>query len=60
MGLKRCSGATAFSQPKIEVVPCPDCGTDVEVWSDEATGQCPSCSRTVIRTATQSCVDWCR
>ena len=60
MGLKRCSGATAFAQPKIEVLPCPDCGTDVEVWSDEATGQCPSCSRTVIRTATQSCVDWCR
>jgi hypothetical protein len=60
MGLKRCSGATAFAQPKIEVVPCPDCGTDVEVWSDEATGRCPNCSRTVIRTATQSCVDWCR
>jgi len=60
MGLKRCSGATAFAQPRIEVVPCPDCGTDVEVWSDEATGQCPSCSRTVIRSATQSCVDWCR
>lgn len=60
MGLKRCSGATAFAQPRIEVVPCPDCGTDVEVWSDEATGQCPGCARTVIRTATQSCVDWCR
>jgi hypothetical protein len=60
MGLKRCSGATAFAQPTIEVVPCPDCGTDVEVWSDEATGRCPSCARTVIRTATQSCVDWCR
>lgn len=60
MGLKRCSGATSFAQPRIEVLPCPDCGTDVEVWSDEATGQCPSCSRTVIRTVTQSCVDWCR
>jgi hypothetical protein len=60
MELKKCSGATAFSQPKIEILPCPDCGADVEIWSDEATGQCPNCSRTVIRTATQSCVDWCR
>lgn len=60
MGFKRCPGATAFAQPKIEVLPCPDCGMDVEVWSDEATGQCPRCSRTVIRTATQSCIDWCR
>lgn len=60
MGLKRCSGATAFSRPTIEVLPCPDCGADVEVWSDEATGQCPSCSRAVIRSVSQSCVDWCR
>ena len=60
MTIKRCPGAMAFSQPKIEMTPCPDCGADVEIWSDEATGQCPKCSRTVIRTATQSCVDWCR
>lgn len=60
MSFKRCPGSSSFAQPKIEVVPCPDCGADVEIWSDEATGQCPSCSRAVIRTATQSCVDWCR
>ena len=60
MAMKRCPGSMAFTQAKPESVKCPDCGTDVEVWSDEATGQCPSCSRTVIRTATQSCVDWCK
>jgi hypothetical protein len=58
--MKKCPGSMAFSQPKPEVVACPDCGADVEIWSDEATGQCSTCSRTVIRTATQSCVDWCR
>ena len=58
--MKRCPGSLSFSQPKIEMIPCPDCGADVEIWSDEATGQCPKCSRTVIRTASQSCVDWCR
>jgi len=47
-------------QPKPDILPCPDCGDDVEIWSDEAVGKCPSCSRTVIRTETQSCVDWCK
>ena len=60
MAMKRCPGSLSFSQPKIEMVRCPDCGVDVEFWSDEATGSCPACSRTVIRQATQSCVDWCR
>jgi hypothetical protein len=50
----------AFTQPKPESAKCPDCGADVEIWSDEATGTCPSCSKTVIRTETQSCVDYCK
>ncbi len=32
----------------------------MEIWSDEATGLCPSCSKPVIRASTQSCVDWCK
>lgn len=60
MGLRRCPGSSAFSQPKPEVLQCPDCRVDVEIWSDEATGQCPKCGKTVIRTVSQSCVDWCR
>ena len=50
----------AFAQPKIEIVRCPHCGADAEVWTDEAEGPCPNCSRTVCRTATQSCIDWCK
>ena len=58
--MKKCPGSLSFSQPKPDIVKCPDCGTDVEIWSDEATGSCPSCSKSVIRTVTQSCVDWCK
>lgn len=50
----------AFTQPQPEIIPCPDCGAAVEVWSDEAAGQCPACAKTVIRTETPSCVDWCK
>ena len=58
--MKRCPGSMSFSQPKPEVLKCPDCDGEVEIWSDEATGTCPKCSKTVIRTMTQSCVDWCK
>lgn len=47
-------------QPKPELVACPDCGAEVEIWSDEATGTCPDCSKAVIRNETQSCVDYCK
>ncbi len=60
MSFRPCPGSGSFTQPKPDVVACPGCGSDVEIWSDEATGQCATCSRVVIRTETQSCVDWCR
>lgn len=60
MGFKVCPGSSSFAQPTPESVACPDCGAEVEIWSDEATGECPACKKAVIRQATQSCIDWCR
>ncbi len=60
MGFKVCPGSSSFAQPTPEMVACPDCGAEVEIWSDEATGACSGCKKTVIRQATQSCIDWCR
>lgn len=60
MSLKRCPGSMAFSQPKIELVRCPNCGDTAEVWSDEAEGKCIKCGHAVCRTTTQSCIDWCK
>ncbi|MEI6564090.1 MAG: hypothetical protein WCO42_07275 [bacterium] len=60
MSFKRCPGSMSFTQPKIELVRCPHCGEDAEVWSDEADGKCSKCGHTVCRTATQSCIDWCK
>ena len=58
--MKRCPGSLSFSQPKPEVVPCRECGTETEIWSDEASGTCPKCGNMVIRNLTVSCVDWCK
>lgn len=60
MSFKRCPGSSAFAQPRIDLVACPACGEDVEVWSDEASGTCASCGRVTMRTKTQSCMDWCK
>ncbi|MEI7899348.1 MAG: hypothetical protein WCK89_03790 [bacterium] len=60
MSFRRCPGSLAFAQPKIELVRCPHCGDDVEVWTDEAEGKCANCGRAICRTTTQSCVDWCK
>lgn len=60
MSFKRCPGSMAFAQPKIEIVRCPHCGDDAEVWTDEAEGKCRKCGGTVCRTTTQSCIDWCK
>ena len=60
MSFKRCPGSMAFAQPKIEIVRCPHCGEDAEVWTDEAEGKCRACGRSVCRTVTQSCIDWCK
>ena len=60
MGFKRCPGSSSFTQPKIELVSCPYCAGEAEVWSDEATGTCTTCGRTVGRSTTQSCLDWCQ
>lgn len=60
MSFKRCPGSMAFAQPKIEIVRCPHCGDDAEVWTDEAEGKCRNCGRLVCRTVTQSCIDWCK
>lgn len=60
MALRRCPGSLAFTQPKIELVRCPHCGGDAEIWSDEVEGPCLSCRRIVMRTQKPSCADWCK
>lgn len=47
-------------QPKPDMFRCPSCGRDVEIWSDEAMGDCPACKKTVFRPGMQSCLDWCK
>lgn len=46
-------------QPKPEIFSCPDCGGEVEIWTDEIKNTCAQCGRTVFRLGDTSCLDWC-
>ena len=54
-----CPGAGRFRQPTPEIVSCPQCGGEVEIWTDEIRAVCPSCGRTVLRDGGPSCLEWC-
>jgi hypothetical protein len=55
-----CPGIQKFVRPIPEYFPCPHCGGEVEIWSDEDVGVCTTCTEEVGRRAKeQSCLDWC-
>ncbi len=55
-----CPGSKLLRQPKPETIICPSCRGEVEIWSDEVRGTCPSCKRAVFRDAAMACLDWCK
>ncbi len=38
---------------------CPNCGNEVEIFSDELRVRCNKCGEMVYRESTPSCVSWC-
>lgn len=43
---------------KVEIRKCPNCGYNVEIFSDEIKVKCPKCKNYVYKEM-QSCIDWC-
>ncbi|MDP2183049.1 MAG: phosphohydrolase [Actinomycetota bacterium] len=38
---------------------CLECGTEVEMFSDELRRRCPSCGTMVVKEQAPSCILWC-
>jgi hypothetical protein len=55
-----CPGAKLIRQPKPEMFDCPNCGAEVEIWTDELKGTCTRCKTVVLRYQDQSCLEWCK
>jgi len=58
--MSKCPGSQNFRQPKPEMMKCPFCSAQIEMWSDEAKTKCPECKREIIRSGEQTCLDWCK
>jgi len=44
---------------RVELHKCPNCGHEVEIFSDEIKVRCSRCGENVFRERTPSCIDWC-
>ena len=44
---------------KVSLLKCPECGGEVEIFSDELRAKCQKCGTQVHKDKTPSCVDWC-
>ena len=57
--ISTCPGAAAIlGTPTLEIRRCPDCGAEIELFSNEGETACPQCGR-VVYSDVQSCVKWC-
>jgi DNA-directed RNA polymerase subunit RPC12/RpoP len=44
---------------KAELYRCPNCGAEVEMFSDETRIKCKKCGKIVYKSESASCVNWC-
>jgi predicted RNA-binding Zn-ribbon protein involved in translation (DUF1610 family) len=54
-----CPGVKELVKPRIIIRTCPNCGSEVEFFSDEAEAICSNCGKLVYREVTSSCITWC-
>ena len=58
--LDKCPGAANIRIPIPSYKECPQCGEEVEIWSDELKAKCLKCGATVFKEDTPSCIEWCQ
>lgn len=56
----KCLGRQFVLQLKLQYLRCPDCGTEIEIWSDEVKAKCPNCKKEIFREEALLCIEWCK
>lgn len=54
----KCPGQD-FRNLRISIHRCPNCGAEVEIFSDEMRIKCQQCGEMVYKEKVPSCIDWC-
>lgn len=44
---------------RVALYKCQNCGTEVEMFSDELKLKCPKCGEYIYKEKIPSCIDWC-
>lgn len=55
----KCPGAANLRNPTLEIRICPQCGEEIEIFSDEMKAACERCGFVIFNDIV-SCVRWCR
>lgn len=55
----KCPGQD-FRNLKASLHKCPECGEEVEIFSDELRRKCLSCGNMVYKERVPSCIEWCK
>jgi len=56
--MNRCPGSLAGT-PTLKIKKCPECGSEVEVFSNDVSVKCDNCGFQVFNDV-ESCVQWCK
>lgn len=51
MPLHECPGPDRKKPLAPEIIECPNCGKELEIWTDESMAWCPVCSEKISRTS---------
>jgi ribosomal protein S27AE len=57
--IDRCPGSASIRTPALQVKKCPQCGEEIEIFSNEVSAACGRCGF-VIYNDQASCIRWCR
>jgi endogenous inhibitor of DNA gyrase (YacG/DUF329 family) len=57
--LDHCPGTATLRTPTLSIRKCPQCGGEVELFSNDISVKCSGCGF-VVRNDIESCIQWCR
>jgi ribosomal protein S27AE len=55
----KCPGFDELRRPTIQIKKCPECGANVELFSDDVKVSCDRCGF-IVYNDIESCVQWCK
>ena len=59
MGSDFCPGSAFIRTPTLTIKECPECGAEIEIFSNDKSVKCERCGFTAYNDQ-QSCIDWCK